>query len=357
MKICNVIRVYDHRLGGMPYRAKNLCEALVELGHDVTVLTTLKFKKTQSFSIDNGVKIHYLLTDKPGHYSKLWDSELLKTYRRLEPFDVLHSDSTAGLVIAQNINGMKKLMTLHGTAYGLIETNAHLSRIKGFAHKNEVEAFMEEAPKLKYFDGIIGVSEKEVEILKTRYLNENSYYLPHPINQAFFNNIWQLRNCTDDIFVYGMPHSLKGFDYLKPLSEYINITYAGTKNPGGKVKYLGVLSPEEIAKQLAKSKLYLNLSLYMKGFETTIAEAFVIGIPIVAPSYQVNSELKKTQYMPLEAIFDFKNVKALAENLEKILLEIEKHPQIVYNDNIDTWKFNKLEVARKFIEIVERREK
>ena len=292
MKIAEITRVYGtHRFGGMPLKSQIFSEALVNQGHEVFVLTTSLGKQDSTMLGEvNGVKIYYLNVPSM-QYSDAWWTESNKKFQELHSeigFDILHSESYGGYAVKTNI---PKFATLHGTGFGLIET---YSIMRALGYKVDIQkamsGYVNEVRVYKNFDKLIAVSKKEQRILKQKYFHKKIELLYNPINEIFFNKLWQ--GDGDYYFCYGICCPEKGQRYLNRLAEKIKILFAGNVNPGGKVVYMGELSQEEIAEHLVRCKGFINPTLYSKGFDLTTCEALAVGTPVFCSYIQVDEDLE-----------------------------------------------------------------
>lgn len=291
MRICEVTRVYStHRFGGIPVRAKLFSEIMVQNGHDVVVLTTSLKDGKQGYDEINGVKIYYL--DCPSMvYSDKWWKESNEMFNKLNKeysFDFIHSESYAGAEIETTI---PKIATVHGANYGLIETYALMLKNKidvdlGIA----VSEYLRDYCKFVKFDKLVAVSNKEFRVLKQKYLYDRVELVYNPVSSVFFNRNWE--GDGDYFFCCGILSEFKGSNVIRMLSEKIRILYAGDKNPGGNVEYLGVLSHEDIVNYLVHCKGFINPTLYCKGFDLTTCEAMAVGVPCFVSYIQVDEDLK-----------------------------------------------------------------
>lgn len=309
LKIAHILPHYYPSIGGVEKVAKDLCEGLVNLGHDVTVLTTKRLQKAQkqnklrSFEIINGVKIfRYNSIANLGHMS-FTPSAILNIINN--NYEIIHLHSlrhphTVYTPILKKIKNFKLVLQGH--------THFHSTKFKTLLYN-------------KFDKVMFSTFYKDVDIFL--YLNKTeknkliNFGIPeirlsslyNPVNESLFqtsdtSNVAEKYNLIDKkvILFLGQAHSYKRIDLLiKALPGLISvfqntilliagpdfgnypslIELAKELNVENNVKFLGLIDEGEKELLLKRCDVLILPSEY-EAFGVVLAEAMACGKPVIA---------------------------------------------------------------------------
>ena len=142
LRICMATRGLPmHRLGGLEFHAFDLANALADLGHNITVVTTT-LPTPARFSPENNrpnIRIVPIPDTNPSDYSARFWKELPDTIEKLdseERFDVIHCQEFAGLFLRRFAG--RTVHTIHGTMF--TETPLYRKHWQRLKWKNRIAA-------------------------------------------------------------------------------------------------------------------------------------------------------------------------------------------------------------------------
>ncbi|EKD99753.1 MAG: glycosyl transferase group 1 [uncultured bacterium] len=323
MKIAVLIKntTFHKDYGGLETQNKTLCDGLVSRGHQVTVFTQQK-ELTETTKIDNGVNYVFIAASFRYLFSSInpnsWEKKSLKVfseYHSKEPFDVVLSQSTAGIGVIKNKKqlGVKVISIAHGTSAGELKTQ--IQNIKNL--KDIYWAIRNTQYFLRQFFGrqreyILG-SDKVIAVshaVKTQLLDET--FAPEELITVINNGIdpssfvesaktAQKHNDTKVHLIFtGRVIRSKGvFELVKivwevkdmPFTVDIvgdgedltelknNITRLGLSE---KFVFHGKLNRQQVTERLLQSDIYVMPTLRAEGFPMTLVEAMFASLPIIA---------------------------------------------------------------------------
>jgi len=186
MKIVSVCRAYPtHRPGGMLFVVQDRARALVQLGHEVHVLTTSLADKVCDVD-DEGVMVHHLQCAKMVN-SDEFAAACVEFCDACKP-DIIHSDS---LDVGRNwwvkFKNTKTAVTLHGFAWGDFFTKWNLFKL-GRSQPPEFDAykFRTEMEAINTFNTVIGTTIQEHWLLQDLFSIYRAKQVYNPISRHFF---------------------------------------------------------------------------------------------------------------------------------------------------------------------------
>jgi glycosyltransferase involved in cell wall biosynthesis len=309
IKIVHIVPHYFPSIGGVEQVAKDLCEGLVKLGHDVTVLTNKRLQKAQkkeklkTFEIINGVKVYrYFSLVSLGHMS-FTPSAILNIISNNYDIIHMHSIRHPHTIYVPLIKIMKNyriilqghthfssthLKTLLYNNFDKILFQTLYKSVDIFLHLNS-----DEKQKLMK----LGVPEKKLAL----FYNPIKDSLFDKSDSDLFNKKYELENKKIILFL-GQAHEGKRVDLiikalpkillnekntllliagpdfgnypkLKELASLLNVV--------NNVKFLGLLSEEEKEFALKRCDVLILPSEY-EAFGVVLAEAMACGNPVIA---------------------------------------------------------------------------
>jgi len=134
MKICMFAKGLPvHTAGGMEIHTWDLVNGLIKRGHEVTIITT---KHPNGVKKEDGENLTiYYIGDRPLYIKGKFQKQALKLFVELdkrEHFDIVHSQSSAGISYAELDNRAPLIVTRHGFHLGEVKSKLHEKNIKSF---------------------------------------------------------------------------------------------------------------------------------------------------------------------------------------------------------------------------------
>lgn len=314
-----------HGNGGMEIISWDLAKTFVNYGIKVTCITTNIENKEEIFEKDN-IQVIALKNTKSGKYSKAW-FELSKKYFKqnlLKQGIVVLSVSTAaaGLVRDKKIvSSIPIFLQAHGTSLGEIKSKLRTLKLKsiGSSIKNVI-SFFKDIPIYQNSKYIIAVGDKVFNDLNqfpyyNLVQNDKIKLIRNGIDTSLFCFNSEIRNRlrsklaikdNEKVIISasrlhkqkGVHLSLLGFsEYLKinPNSKYIIIgdgperryleKFTVQLGINNKVKFLGDLCREELAKYLNIGDLFLFTTLHDEGLPLNALEALSSGLKVIISNH------------------------------------------------------------------------
>lgn len=307
-------------LGGLETQNKTLCEGLAHRGHDITVFVPSR-EKTDANGVKNGVAYKYLDAsykvfaffpfDKNNWFIK--SVEAFKTEHELKKFDLIISQSTAGLGIIRHKKelGVKVVTIAHGTTISEFKTKmlnapSFLSRIKLIKDLAYVllNFFTVQREIILHSNKTVAVSN----FVKNLLIEET--YAPDDHIKVIYNGVDPTKfNETAPTDLNGRPINIistsrldrsKGlFILLDALHVLSNANwrlsfigdgkdaqelqeYSVKKGLVSRVLFTGGVGHSEIPSYLSQSDIFVLPSMRIEGFPMTLVEAMLSRLPIIA---------------------------------------------------------------------------
>ena len=319
VKFCIISNLYHPNIvGGAERMAQLLAENLVQLGHEVFVLT-IQMKEDQAVEIINGVKVYYLdiknvylpYTGKHSSFAKIiWhllDSYNLKAFRQIKSIisrenpDIIHTHNLAGFSTAAWRCGralsIPVVHTIHD--YYLLCYKSTMYTNHENCQKQCTFCGILSIPKrfaTKGVQGVIGVSD----FILNRHLSYK-YFQNTNLNEVIYNglpevNSQQVLHYEKKKTVYGYIGRLspekgleQALDAFRESGSPFEFFVAGK----GDIKYVTYLQEKYKSNQISFLGTMNNLSFYRlinvlvlpslwnEPLATVVLEAFRSGIPVL----------------------------------------------------------------------------
>ena len=317
MRICLFSRSdIDHpQSGGMETHGKLLTEGLVDVGHQVVIITTSHPQGLEK-QVRNGVEIHYLRDIASGVYSREWWDRSVKKFSELhqkKSFDIVLSQSVAGwgyLRSKEKFN-IPCVAIMHGTTFRDLKT-----RWVSVSSFGDFLRFLREASVrlwrylfrwlywFRQFDAIIAVSEAvRGSLIKNYFLDPKKVSLVYNGIAVEKFQIKDNKSQNRKTLLYlGRLDKDKGIKTL--LEAMVNLTphishfrslivgdgscyndiYQCSKQLGlsDMVELVGRVPHEETPRYYRKADIFVYPSEALEGLPMTIIEAMAAGLPVVA---------------------------------------------------------------------------
>jgi len=343
MKVLFVLENYFPFIGGAEVLFKNLCEGLVEKGHQVTVITS-SLPQAPYNEMVNGVEVLRVQTPRKG--SRYWFTLLAipSSIRIVKKFDIVQTTTYNGAFpawLAARLAGKKCLITVHEVIGSDWKDMQGMNWLTAWLHR-----FLEWLIVALPFDRYVTVSQytaKRVEKYGIRPQRISVAY--NGINYDQFDMskadrpaIREMLNLSDK-FVYmyfGRPGISKGVEYLiaeAPLicREIPNsrlLLLLGKEPAEGYKKMLSLIKEMQIEElvilhdpvprielpgYIAAADCVVVPSL-SEGFGFTAAEACAMEVPVVASDVGSLPEIVSGRYMLIEP----RNTQAIADAVVEV---------------------------------------
>lgn len=309
MKIAHISPHYYPSIGGVEKVVKEICEELVKLGHDVSVITTKRLQKNQkkihlkNYEIINGVKVHrFFSLFSLGHMS--FEPAALLHFV-LNNYDIVHMHSlrhphTIYLPLIKIFKENVLVMQGH--------THFENGKFKTFLYRNfDNILFKTLYKKINCFLTLNSLEKNK--LISFGIDNSKIHTLYNPVNSYLFDEI----DCSSIdkkykisgkriILFLGQAHRGKRIDVilkamqiiLKENNDVILIIagpdfgnyprlkeYAESLNVQNNILFLGLIS-EEDKKLLLHRCDFLVLPSEYEAFGVVLAEAMAAGKPVIA---------------------------------------------------------------------------
>jgi len=311
---------FHKNFGGLETQNKVLCEGLVKRGHDVVVFSPQK-DVAKSSQKQEGVSYYFVpCVYRLGFFSSRdpnnWFNKSFAAFKELhekEPFDLVVSQSSAGIGVIQKKNDLniKAVSICHGTILGELKTRLQNIRSLKSALKLPLDTlfvlrvyFGRQREFIRHSNKVIAVSSavKKAVIAET-FVPENKITVIHnALDESKFAR-FEKAEATDSnvIIIYvGRVVKSKGlFKLVEVLADSIfNDTalhivgdgedMASLKNKiktlgiENRVLFLGRVPHDDVISKLFASDIFVLPSMRVEGFPMTLVEAMFAGLPIVA---------------------------------------------------------------------------
>ena len=229
--------------GGVGGQAAMLAARLSELGHDVTKMTVphipISGVKNPSFALFSSIK----------------------SMASRERYDIAHAFNVPAGPAMKHANAKKRVMSIYGVYWEQISVMHHdrLGQLSSMV-----------APKIMGWADALTTDSKAT---RDRYaeLGFDFEYLPSPIDARLFKDIPNVGKVRGQVAYVGRDSPEKGIDVLRGIEHKIR----------GKVVYCTDMKWREAMKVLRASEAVI-LPSRMESLPTTIKEAFMLKVPVVA---------------------------------------------------------------------------
>ncbi|HOM77591.1 glycosyltransferase family 4 protein [Patescibacteria group bacterium] len=371
--------------GGLETQNKLLCEGLVRRGYDVLVFSPQQDLKFEA-KYENGVKYHFLpCVYKLTHIGKNnWlniSSETFSRHHKEKPFDLVLSQSSAGLGVILNRHefNVPVISISHGTIMGEFQTR--LNSVKGL--RSYFRLLKDALFVLRVFFGrqrkfvhgsirVIAVSSavrealiNETFVSKSKVVVINNGIDPalfeqtsyHPTNGDFLAHSLHPLDKPKILYV-GQITKSKGLDTVFRLSQEPEFSEISFEIIGGG-DYLDELKSKVLSCDCANrvrihgKMLYADLLPYLKslkdtifvfptkryeGFPMVLVEALFLGFPVVAYDVGgVSDAVKNEETGFLVPSGDYEEYK---KKLQMLIRDSEKRK--VFSENSRKFAYNEL---------------
>ncbi len=404
MKICFITNDYPASINEpiVSGEFKNpfyLSQTLKKLGHDVTVITTNRYKDFGPCRKSlNGVKIYYV-KKFGGRYLKIGllrpIIESINTAKKLlqlikvENFDVIHIHTSLGISSAA-VLFLKKIkiikipiiMTFHGTAFIESSTEIHNILFYNFIiYLNNLSQLYIDRIILRWSERIVSAGGYQVKEMSDVYRLpiekivpisngvDTSFYEPFFKDSSKINKIRGKYGLKDNkiVLLVGRIARKKGFQYVVDAAPYILKQIPNTIFfiVGGtalfahyepklikKIKYLNLEKKFIIVKDTPEKDmpLYYNLadvcvvpSIDYEPLPTVVFEAMACGKPIVASNIGGIPDQIGYKY----TLVPQKDPKEIAEKVIRILTDKDLANSLSNRNVIQSKNFDLVEIAKK----------
>lgn len=325
MNICffSLVTCWHGMKGGMEVHGKILCEELVKMGHEVTVISTMH-PDGKNFEERNGIRLHYLDNTVFDSKRKGWESASLKKFLELEQvrnFDIIFSMSV--IVPKELIRNRIKIPVIvisAGTEIMMLlsEIKQTFSHRNGF--KNLVKIFLSFTYyyfywelSLRKYDAVIAVSNEVAKsTLKWYFVDkrkvytvyngvEISLFFPDQRQRAGIRSALAISDNEKVLLFFSFVTKQKGLhllikampdileknnvkllvigegDYLAEAKQLV-----AESGLGSYVIFTGHISREETPDYLNASDIFIMPTLRQEGMPLSLLEAMACGKPVIA---------------------------------------------------------------------------
>ena len=357
MNVLFVLEYYPPHVGGVEIVFKNLCEGLVQRGHNVTLITS-RLTGTKGKDIVNGVTIRRIRVPQRG--ARYWFTFLSipEVLRLANEADLIHTTTFNAAFpawLASRLRGKKCIITIHDILGSSWKDLVGMSWFSARLHQL-LEKLIISLP----FDKYVCVSRHTYNSLKAvRARDKELEVIYNGIDTDLFNPMKadgervRRRLGLDNHFLYtyyGRPGISKGVEYLVqsvlfiaqkiPDSKLFLILakdpangYEGIKkmierlNIEDRVILLEPVPRVEMPDYIAASDCVVVPSL-SEGFGFTAAEACAMEKPVVASNVGSLPEVVSGRYVLVEP----RNPEAIAEGVERVYKgEVENSDKKVFS--------------------------
>lgn len=306
MKIAMVMSTNFPPEEGIGFHVYNLSKKLIEMNHEVTVITRGSLKIEEDFFDQIKILRVPFIPCYPLHvyFHGFFVKKLIKRF----DFDLIHFHNPLVPVIKTEI---PTITTMHGSmienakAMELIDLKSFFSKILGRTISYNISKNL-----MKSSDVIITISDSVAQQIEKYYKFDRLNIIPNGVDVDKF---YPVSTRDDYIFYAGRLGHGKGiFDLLEAAKQLgdvsdIKIMIAGKGELEEKIRnkikneclsnviLLGHANQKEIVSLFQNAKLFVFPSLY-EGLPTVILEAMASGIPIVTTSVSGCKDLIKDGY-------------------------------------------------------------
>lgn len=301
MKIVVLTRSYGTiAIGGLPIVCKALCEGLAKLGVDVTLLTMAHPKSIIKETV-NGVKIEYLGCPS-FRYTEQWYFMATERVRELKP-DLIYSESAAGHEVIGNFCNTPSVQRLHGFSFEEALTVLYNRFYKGetldeysvsLINSKLTTAFADHK-YAQLYDVLIGITPDAVSNIASILRPRNVVCIPNGINSVLFKPDSSALKEYHWIYV-GHVRTDKGIRLLIEATAKSAFRMRGLVVGAGPeldkiaemakgldvdITFVGQKENEDLPAYYNKARFFINPSTHYTGFDTTIMEALLCGLPAI----------------------------------------------------------------------------
>jgi len=338
MNILFVLENYLPHIGGVEILFKNLCEGLIKLGHEVSIVTH-KLKNTKKFEIINGVKIYRVNC----FYSRYWFTFLSipLIFKLSKKVNLIHTtifNSVFPSWIVAKILKKPKILTVHEVWVSKWEKLTEMSWINAKLH-----SILERMIYLLNFDKYITISDSTTKQLINIGKDKSKIFKIYPgINYQHWNpkkyngNKIRKKLKLKNNFIYlfsGRPGTSKGLEYLIKAAPLISkkipsskLLAIVSKDPSYKKQYQKIL--KLIKKLKLKNKIILHAPVSYSELPNYIKAANCVVIPSLAEGFGFAAIEACTMKKPVIA----SNTASLPEVISgKFVLVQPKNPPAIAN--------------------------
>lgn len=332
MHICMVSRISPkHSIGGMELNSFRLSKELVKRGHEVTYLTTGLPGSENTLIEENisGVRVVYIEGGPPGKYSRAWGDRsvaFLEDLHKERKIHIVHGHSSSPYYIYKSSflerYRIPLVTTYHGTHLDWLLTSVYTDLLswnpKGLL--NFVRDSINHLYRLigrdiwlaRGSDAITAIDNEAVNKIKWQYfvpkrkihLIYNSVdpekYFPQKSNYAFLTH----QIVKDRIILLsaarlekskGIQYSIIAASKLKKDFPHLHLLVLGdgpyrsqleklVKSLGmdDSVTFAGFVSPDKMNEYYNSCKIFLNPTIRINGYTTTLVEAMATEKVVIA---------------------------------------------------------------------------
>jgi len=296
MKIAMIMSTNFPPEEGIGFHVYNLSKKLIEMNHEVTVITrgSLKFEEECLDQIKILRAPFIPCYPFHVHFHGFFLNRLIK--RLKNDFDIIHLHNP----LVPNIKTeIPTVTTMHGSmienarAMELIDLKSFFSKVLGRTFSYNISKNL-----MKSSDIVITISDSVAQQIKKYYRVDNLKIIPNGVD---VNKFHPTKNREDYILYVGRLGHGKGlFDLLEASKLLVNlidtkILIAGKGELEGKIRQrikkdgldnvvlLGQVDQKELVGLFQKAKIFIFPSHY-EGLPTVVLEAMASGIPIITTS-------------------------------------------------------------------------
>ncbi len=317
--------------GGVETHCEELYPRIVDLGHDVTLITRTPYIKDKNNTVFKGVNLKHIYAPKSKIFEAITHTFLGIIYAGFKRPDYLHIHTVGPMLLTPfaKLLGLKVIVTNHGPDYNRPKWGKTAKNIIKFGEKLGS----------KYADKVIVISKVIDTILKNKYnrndavLIYNGVSIPDKATDTNYINSLGL-NKNEYIIAVGRFVEEKGFtDLLKAYSKIntkIKLVLIGdadhesnySKTLKNEAKEAGVIltgfiNGEKLNQIFSHAKLFI-LPSYHEGLPIALLEAMSYNLDILVSDIPANKEvhLDKEDYFKVGDINDLSN--CLSKKISKI---------------------------------------
>jgi glycosyltransferase involved in cell wall biosynthesis len=319
--------------GGVETHCEELYPRLVDLGHDITLITRspyIKGRKSKSFK---GVKLKHLYAPKTKTFEAIVHTFLGVVYAGIKRPDYLHIHTVGPMLLTPfaKLLGLKVIVTNHGPDY---------NRDK-WGKKAKSIIRLGENLGSKYADKIIIISKSIKQHLKDRYNRDDAILILNGVNrpkksiQTDFIKSLGLEKRRYIIFVgrfvpeKGLSDLIEAYSIIKTDiklvlvgdADHENSFSRSLKNKAGENRIIltGFIKGERLNQIFSHAKLFI-LPSYHEGLPISLLEAMSYDLDILVSDIQANLEVNLNQ----SDYFKVGDIQSLKNNLKRKLSENNK---------------------------------
>lgn len=347
----------------------NMC-----IDNDIEIISTYKITDTPAFTMNEKVKIKYLLNDlKPNK------KEIIDSIKKVKPIVFIKESFKSIKVLYYRKKLMIEEIKKCDSDYGITTRKLHNNwlgkygnNIKckiGWEHNNkpnDIKYTKEVAKSVKKLDYFVVVSKYLENVYSNLVKDCRVIYIPNSIDDIP-NEISNLKN--NSLIAIGRLSKEKGFsdliDIFKQLND-INPNYTldivgdGLEydNLFNKIKEYkledkiilhGYQNKEYINKLLLESSIYLMTS-YEESFSLVVLEAFSYGVPVIAFDSSLGPReliTKKTGYLIKD-----RNYKEMVNKIIDLTNNKELIKEMGKNAHLESYKYSKEIIKKQWDRII-----